>query len=136
VGFKDNVPQSLTLSLAPPPCFADPNQYLSALQALVGSRLKVLQEQEARQGRRALGRRAVLKTAVTARPTTAKKRFGRSPTFSALTQQAWRQAVKRLRGFRAAYRRAYEAWRSGIPDVEFPAGTWWLARCASVTVAT
>lgn len=136
VGFKDNVPRSLTLSLAPPPCFGDHSQYLSALRALVGSRLKVLQEQGARQGRRVLGRRAVRKTAVTARPTTAKTRFGRSPTFSALTQQAWRQAVKRLRGFRAAYRHAYEAWRSGSPDVEFPAGTWWLARCASVTVAT
>jgi hypothetical protein len=96
----------------------------------------VLHEQWARQGRRVLGRRAVRKTAVTARPTTRKKRFGRSPTFSALTRQAWRQAVKRLRGFRAAYRQAYEAWRSGVRDAEFPAGTWWLARCAGVTVAT
>jgi hypothetical protein len=136
VGFKDNVPQSLTLSLAPPPCFGDKNPYLRALRALVGSRLNALQEQRTRQGRRVLGRRAVTKTSVTARPTTPKERFGRSPTFSALTGQMWRQAVKRLRGFRAAYRRAYEAWRSGSPDVEFPAGTWWLARCANVTVAT
>jgi putative transposase len=136
IGFKDNVPQSLTLSLVPPPCFADQGQYLSALRALVGSRLQALHAQWARLGHRVLGRRAVRKTAVTARPTTRKERFGQSPTFSALTQQAWRQAVRRLRGFRAAYRRAYEAWRSGSPDVEFPAGTWWLARCASVTVAT
>jgi hypothetical protein len=120
----------------PPPCFRDKNQYLSALRALVDSRLQALHAQWARQGRRVLGRKAVTKTAVTARPTARKKRFGRSPTFSALTGQAWRQAVKRLRGFRAAYRRAYEAWRSGSPDVEFPAGTWWLARCANVTVAT
>ena len=136
VGFKDNVPQSLTLSLVPPPCFGDKSRYLRALQALVGSRLQALQAQWARQGRRVLGRRAVTKTSVTAQPTTRKERFGRSPTFSALTREAWRQAVKRLRGFRAAYRRAYEAWRSGSPDVEFPAGTWWLARCANVTVAT
>jgi REP element-mobilizing transposase RayT len=136
VGFKDNVPQSLTLSLTPPPCFGDKSQYLSALQALMGSRLTVLQEQRVRQGHRVLGRRAVRKTPVTARPSTRKERFGRSPTFSALTRQAWRQAVKRLQGFRAAYRRAYQTWRTGHPDVEFPAGTWWLARCANVTVAT
>jgi REP element-mobilizing transposase RayT len=136
VGFKDNVPQSLTLSLAPPPCFGDKSQYLGALGALVGSRLQALHAQWARQGRRVLGHRAVTKTPVTARPTIPKERFGRSPMFSALTQHAWRQAVKRLRGFRAAYRRAYQAWRSGNPDVEFPAGTWWLARCANVIVAT
>ena len=136
VGFKDNVPQSLTLSLTPPPCCANQGQYVGALRALVGSRLKVLQERRVRQARRVLGRRAVRKTAVTAQPTKRKERFGRSPTFSALTGQMWRQAVKRLRGFRAAYRCAYEAWRSGSPDVEFPVGTWWLARCASVTVAT
>jgi len=136
VGFKDHAPQSLTLSLVRPPCFRNSDQYLSALGALVGRRLEMLQERWVQQGRRVLGRKAVRKTAVTARPTTCKQRFGRSPTFSALTRQAWRQAVKRLRGFRAAYRRAYEAWRSGMREVEFPAGTWWLARCANVTVAT
>ena len=136
VGFKDTVPKSLSLPLTPPPCFSNKSPYLGALRALVGSRLRALHAQWARQGRRVLGRKAVSKTPVTARPTTPKERFGRSPTFSALTQHAWRQAVKRLRGFRAAYRRAYQAWRSGSPDVEFPAGTWWLARCANVTVAT
>jgi REP element-mobilizing transposase RayT len=79
VGFKDNVPQSVTLSLAPPPCFRDHSQYLSALRALVASRLQALHAQWARQGRRVLGRRAVTKTSVTARPTTRKTRFGRSP---------------------------------------------------------
>ena len=136
VGFKDTVPQSLSLPLSPPPCFSNKSPYLGALRALVGSRLRALHAQWARQGRRVLGRKAVRKTPVTARPSTPKERFGRSPTFSALTGPMWRQAVKRLRGFRAAYRLAYQAWRSGNPDVVFPAGTWWLARCANVTVAT
>ncbi len=136
VGFKDTVPKSLSLPLTPPPCFRDKSPYLSALRALVGSRLRALHAQWARQGRRVLGRKAVTQTPVIARPTTPKERFGRSPTFSALTGHMWRQAVKRLQGFRAAYRRAYQTWRSGHPDVEFPAGTWWLARCANVTVAT
>lgn len=135
VWFKDSLPQSLTLRLTPPPCFTDHGQYLRALEALMNRRLRALRQERARRGGRVLGRRAVQKTAVTARPATRKERFGRRPTFSALTRQGWRQAVKRLRGFRVAYRQAYQAWRSGVPDVEFPAGTWWLARCANVTVA-
>jgi REP element-mobilizing transposase RayT len=134
--FNDNLPPSLTLSLTSPPCFADNDAYLRALEALVDTRFKALQKQRARQGRRVLGRKGVRRTSVTARPATRKQRFGQSPSFSALTRRAWLQAVRRLREFRVAYRQAYEAWRSGVPDVEFPAGTWWLARCANVDVAT
>lgn len=134
--FKDSLPESLTLVLSSPPCFEDRDSYLKALDAVVGRRLEMLREERVRQGTRVLGRRAVRKTAVGARPMSRKERFGRSPTFSALTRAAWRRAVERLRGFRAAYRRAYDAWRSGEPGVEFPAGTWWLARCARVQVAT
>ena len=98
--------------------------------------MRTLQAEWASRGRRVVGRKADLKTSVTSSPASRKERFGRSPTFSALTRQAWLQAAKRLRAFRAAYRSAYEAWRSGEPDVEFPAGTWWLARCANATIAT
>ena len=134
--FKDCLPKSLTVSLTPPPCFTDKHGYLNALETLLGSRLQVLDRERLQRGRRVLGRRAVRKTSISARPQGREARFGRSPAFSALTRQAWQQAVKRLRGFRAAYRRAYEAWRSGVPDAEFPVGTWWLARRANVTVAT
>ena len=134
-GFKDEQPASLTLRWTLPACFAEEAPYLDALQKLVGSRLKTLRAQWAKQGRRALGRKAVLLTCTTARPASRKERFGRSPTFSALTRSAWRRAVERLREFRAAYRRAYEAWRSGEPDVEFPEGTWWVVRCANAVVA-
>lgn len=134
--FKEEQPASVTLRLTPPPCFAEADPYLGALRNLVDSRLSTLHEQWARGGRQALGRKAVLKTAIIEGPTTRKERFGRSPTFSALTRSAWRRATERLRAFRAAYRRAYEAWRSGQADVEFPAGTWWVVRCANVAVAT
>ena len=135
-GFKGEYPATLTLRLTPPACFSEAGPYLDALQKLVHSRLKTLHAQRAKEGRRALGRKAVLHTRTTARPSSRKERFGRSPTFSALTRRAWRRAVERLREFRAAYRHAYEAWRSGEPDVEFPAGTWWVVRCANAAVAT
>ena len=134
--FKDELPESLTLALTPPPCFSNRPAYLDALGSLIERRLRTLRAEWASQARHVVGRKAVLKTSVTSSPASRKERFGRSPTFSALTRHAWLQAAKRLRAFRAAYRRAYEAWRSGEPDVEFPEGTWWLARCANATIAS
>jgi hypothetical protein len=133
--FKDELPDSLALALTPPPSFTDRHAYLAALRTVIARRLRTLHAEWASQRLRVVGREAVLKASVTSRPPSRKERFGRSPTFSALTRQAWLQAARRLRAFRAAYRRAYEAWRSGEPDVEFPAGTWWLARCANASIA-
>jgi len=134
VGFRRELPESLVLLLAPPPCFGDKATYHRALETLLTHRLETLHKQQEQDGRRVLGRRAVRKTAVHARPATRKPRFGRNPTFSALSRQTWRRAIERLRAFRASYRSAYEAWRGGADDVEFPAGTWWLARRARVLV--
>lgn len=134
--FTEAHPASITLRLSPPPCFAGATPYLEALQKLIDSRQRTLHAQWERERRGVLGREAVLNTPVTARPAGRKERFGRSPTFSALTRRTWQRALKRLRAFRAAYRQAYEAWRSGEPGIEFPAGTWWVVRCANATVAT
>jgi REP element-mobilizing transposase RayT len=136
VWFKDNVPGDVTLAFPSPPCFTDKESYLEALQTLLTSRLEHVRAELRRQGRGYLGRTRVRKTVVTDQPATKKKRFGRDPTFSALTRAAWLAAVKRLRAFRVAYRAAYEAWRGGSRDAEFPLGTWWVARYAGATVAT
>jgi hypothetical protein len=73
---------------------------------------------------------------VSDRPKTKTQRFGRNPTFSALTRKAWLDAMKGLRAFRSAYRAAYVAWRSGDRDTEFPLGTWWVVRHAGATAVT
>ncbi|HET6417381.1 MAG TPA: transposase, partial [Polyangiales bacterium] len=39
------------------------------------------------------------------------------------------------RAFRAAYREAYEAWRNGHRQTEFPLGTWWMVARFGVPVA-
>ena len=128
--FKDNAPKEASLALTVPPCFSDPSGYLHALEALVTGRLGQVRAELRRQGRGVLGRTRVRRTAVTDQPTTKKPRFGLNPTFSALTATAWRAAAHKLRAFRLAYRTAYQAWRSGQRNVEFPAGTWWVVRCA------
>ncbi len=136
VWFKENAPQTVTLELSIPPCFADRGGYLQALDTLLSNRLPQLRAELRRQGRRFLGRVRVRKAVVTDQPAKKKERFGRNPTFSALTRDAWRAAVQRLRAFRLAYRTAYRAWRDGDRSVEFPAGTWWVVRFAGASAAT
>jgi len=136
VWFKDNAPQEATLTLTVPPCIIDRQGYLTALAVLTTTRRAQVRTELRRLGRGVLGPIRVQKTAVTDQPATRKPRFGRSPTFSALTRSAWLAAAQRLRAFRLAYRTAYEAWRSGEPQVEFPMGTWWVVRFAGATAAT
>ncbi len=136
VWFKKDAPEGATLTFTTPGCFADQELYHSALESLLVSRLEQVRTRMLQQGKGYLGRTRVRKTLVSDRPGTKKERFGRSPTFSALTRCRWLAAVKKLRAFRIAYRTAYEAWRSGKWDVEFPLGTWWVARHAGAVVAT
>lgn len=136
VWFKDNAPERVRLGLSVPPCVSDHAGYVQGLDTFVTHRLGQLRAELGRQGRRCLGRARVRQTGVTERPTTKKPRFGCSPTFSALTGAAWRAAAERLRAFRLAYREAYRVWRSGQRSVEFPAGTWWVVRCAGAVAAT
>ncbi len=136
VWFKEDAPQEVNLLLSAPPCASDRVLYLEALQALLRSRLAQLRAELRRQGRGYLGRVRVRKTRVTERPRTKKPRFGLNPTFSALTRAAWLAATKQLRAFRLAYRAAYQAWRSGNRNVEFPMGTWWVVRYGGATAAT
>jgi REP element-mobilizing transposase RayT len=136
VWFKEDAPQKVSLALRVPPCVSDRAGYLRALQALLKSRLSEVRAELRRQGRGYLGRVRVRKTRVTDQPTTKKPRFGRNPTFSALTRAAWLVAVKQLRAFRLAYRVAYEAWRRGDRSVEFPRGTWWVVRHAGAAAPT
>jgi putative transposase len=136
IWFKDHAPTDTSLALTTPPCFAGRADYMHALRALVASRLLQVRAELRRQGRGFVGRTRVRKTVVTDQPTTKKAPFGRNPTFAALTREAWRAAMKKLRAFRLAYREAYQAWRSGAREIAFPAGTWWVVRCAGATAAT
>ena len=133
--FRASAPDRAKVRFTVPSVFGSREHYLSALETLLTSRLRVLHREHRRRGLRYLGRSSVLGTRVTDHPRTKKPRLGRSPTFSALTRARWLEAVRRLRAFRIAYRAAYQAWRSGDRDTEFPRGTWWVVRYAGAAVA-
>jgi REP element-mobilizing transposase RayT len=135
VWFKSRAPARATLTYTTPSIFESSQQYLTALEGLLAGRLEQLRTRMRQNGRRYLGRAGVRKTVVSHRPFKAKEPFGRNPTFSALTRSRWLAAVKQLRAFRAAYRAAYDAWRQGRWDTEFPSGTWWMVERVGVPVA-
>jgi putative transposase len=72
------------------------------------------------------------------RATSKQPRRGRNPTFAVGRGQAQAlfDAVTLLRAFRRAYRAALERWRSGVRNVLFPAGTWWMHKCHGASVAS
>jgi len=98
VWFKDNAPEEVSLPLSVPPCLSDQAGYLQALDTLLTNRLSHLRAELRHQGRGYLGRARVRKTVVTDQPTTKKQRFGRNPTFSALTRVAGRQPRRKKGG--------------------------------------
>lgn len=136
VWFANDAPESVSLELSPPPCFANSLDYCKALDDLLQTRASFVRAELQRKGRSFLGRVRLRKTAVATRPTKKKEPLGRNPVFSALTRNGWLAAVERLRAFRLAYRTAYRAWRNGDRSVEFPAGTWWVVRYAGALAVT
>jgi REP element-mobilizing transposase RayT len=75
-------------------------------------------------GRSFVGVSRVLAQNPLARPRPDEPRRGLRPRFA--TRDRWRrlEAVLRLRAFLDGHREAFEAWRSGVRTVEFPAGTY------------
>ena len=136
VWFNERAPSRATVHFTMPPGFEDKGRYLCALASLLKARLVTLRTEHRRQGLAYWGAQRVRRTRFLDRPKGKKKRFGTSPTFSALTRARWRDAVRRLRGFRHAYRVAYEAWRDGRPEVLFPLGTWWVVRYGGASAVT
>ncbi len=69
--------------------------------------------------------RRAMRTPIAARASSWEGMGARNPTFAARGNRATaRLAVRALRGFRAAYRDALDAWKRGVRDVVFPLGTW------------
>ena len=54
------------------------------------------------------------------------------PRFRGFTAEAIRRAKQKLIAWHRAYRLAFEAFRRGLRDIEWPVGTFWFARYAGV----
>jgi len=86
-----------------------------------------------RTGRRVVGRRRILRTPWRDSPTSEEPRRDLRPRVAARNKWLRIMTLQRNKEWQLEYRQARARWLSGLP-AEFPFGTYWLRRFASVAV--
>lgn len=116
------LPATIELELVLPPGFASVEEFQARLVEALARR-----EAEAQQERRGagfLGPARVLRQSPTSRPAAKERRFERRPLVAGADPDERRAALERIHEFVARYREAWSAFRAGVRDVVFPAGTY------------
>lgn len=135
--FRDAgpMPASATLQLHRPPGFEADSRFSGTVRDLLREAEASAAADQATRGLAFLGVARVLAQRPGAAPREREPLRGLVPRIA--TRDRWRrvEALLRLAGFARAYREALEAWRTGVRDVLFPAGTWLMrvqhgAQCA------
>ena len=134
--FADDgtMPKEVTLYLRIPPELGNQEEILAEVRAGVAEVERAEALKRAQTGRKVLGRNAVLRQSWRDSPTSRQPRRGLRPTIAAKNLRARLDALQRKREFVAKYRAARQALLVGL-SVEFPYGTYWLARFTGVAVA-
>jgi REP element-mobilizing transposase RayT len=125
------LPERVTLRPGRLPEFGDLTaaEWQEKIRTGVEEKENELRERRRKDGRRVVGRKAVLRVGHLDSPSTIERRRTLRPTIACKDPVRGRLELAVLKGFRAAYRDARELWIAGQRDVVFPAGTY-LLRCA------
>jgi putative transposase len=137
--FRSNgpMPERATLKLETPEAFSnDEDFYLSALTANVTERVSEKQAEMKEKKRKFMGPRKVLRQKPSSSPRSREPRFRMNPRVAAKNKWARIEALARAKKFLEDYRKAWRAWIAGNGNVEFPQGTYALARIATVKICT
>jgi len=131
-----DMPLSVTLELQRPPGFEGMSQseFAELLERAIAAVENDAATKRHREGRALLGRKAVRTQHWGDRPQSHEPRRQMSPRVAARNKWKRIETLQRNRAWLIAYRVARTRWLAGL-DAVFPAGTWWLARCAAVPVA-
>ncbi len=121
------------VELSPPACLIQRRSPL-AVEALIDAEVERLERaahtRMRRNGWQFMGARGIRRVPPTRRAVSFRPLRNLNPTFAIGRgmREAFLAAVRSLREFRAAYRLAYEQWRSGVRSARFPAGSWEVVR--------
>ncbi len=139
VYFRDDglMPEKVKLELAVPTAFGDlnPRQFGTRLaKSLEARQAEHVAEFEAK-SRSFLGREPVLAQSPYDKPKGPADHMNLNPRVAC--RDKWRriEALGRLKEFLEAYREAWVAFKEGVKDVVFPAGTYWMCRHAGCQTA-
>lgn len=138
--FRDDglMPEGVRLEAAVPPGFEDhtPHQFASKVAKLLEAQESEELEKLADEGRELVGREGVLAQDPYDCPMSFDPRFGINPRVACVNKWGRIEALGRLKDFLESYRDAWLAFKSGVRDVVFPAGTYWMARHAGCAAAS
>ena len=118
------LPASVELQLRRPPGFESDESFVAGLtQGLIAAENHAAAEL-GREGRAFLGVARVLAQKPRARPSPGEPRRTLTPRVACRNKWGRIEALLRLAEFVRAHREALGAWRAGVRDALFPAGTW------------
>jgi hypothetical protein len=128
------MPEEIELRLGLPDHLENKAEILAALRRRIGEVEEACARDRMKTGGRVLGRRTVLQQHWSSSPTSQEPRRGLRPRVAARNPGLRIAMLQRNKAWDAAYRDARRRWLVG-ESVEFPYGTYWLARFANVPVA-
>ncbi len=132
------MPESARLEATVPPFFDNlsPHEFATRIAKLLEAHEARELEKIADQGRELLGREAVLDQDPFECPKSFDPRFGINPRIACKNRWRRMEALCQLKEFLDAYREAWRAFKSGVKDVIFPAGTYWMVHHAGCVSAS
>lgn len=136
VFFRENggMPESVNLKITVPKivnCF-DESATVGTIYEKVAEREAEVRRETKAKKIKFLGVRRMLRQDPFSRPKTKELRRGLNPRVAAKNKWARIEALQRIKSWLKAYREAWNEWKSGKRDVEFPAGTYALVRYSGV----
>ena len=122
---RGDCPDAVSLRVVPPPWkhARDPR---ARIQAAIAYKVVQAHRKVRASGRGFLGQAAVLTGSFIKRAVSFEPKRVVIPTVAAKNPKARKALLAIQTAFRSAYRRALDAWKSGVRDVVFPPGTWWM----------
>jgi hypothetical protein len=127
------MPEEIELRLGLPDDFPDKEAFLAELERRIAEVEEKCARERMQSGRRVVGRRCILRQSWRDTPTSREPRRNLRPRVAARDKHDRIATIHRNKQWRAEYRSARLQWLAGL-DVEFPHGTYWLRRFASVRV--
>lgn len=123
---ESTMPLTASLRLVPPPGFDSPEQFREMLGGEIARREEEAAQKLAAEGRAFAGVRAVLAQDPFATPATPQERSTINPRIACRDEAKRKDALAGLKAFLLAYREAWLEFASGVRDVVFPLGTYWM----------
>ena len=127
------MPDTVTLSISRPVEFADMDaeDYRVLLTSRVQAAEATAADKRYANGVGVLGRQRILHQNWRDSPTSPEPRRNLAPRVAAKNKWSRIEALLRNKLFRVSYAQAFNAFKAGVKDVLFPAGTYWLRRFAA-----